>query len=96
MNKDDENKAVQQPAAAEESSQQTASEQDSGLPKTQEELDALIEKRLARERKKLAKASPGTQASALRRRKAVRHSLRHRARSQAWTLRLWRKRTANC
>ena len=94
MNKDDENKAVQQPAAAEESSQQPAAEQDSGLPKTQEELDALIEKRLARERKKLAKASPGTPA--LRRRKAVRHSLRHRARSQAWTLRLWRKRTANC
>ena len=43
MNKDDENKAVQQPAAAEESSQQPAAEQDSGLPKTQEELDALIE-----------------------------------------------------
>ena len=63
MNKDDENKAVQQPAAAEESSQQPAAEQDSGLPKTQEELDALIEKRLARERKKLAKASLGTQAS---------------------------------
>ena len=42
MNKDDENKAVQQPAAAEESSQQPAAEQDSGLPKTQEELDALI------------------------------------------------------
>ena len=70
MNKDDENKAVQQPAAAEESSQQPAAaeessqqpaaEQDSGLPKTQEELDALIEKRLARERKKLAKASLGT------------------------------------
>ena len=54
MNKDDENKVVQQPAAAEESSQQPAAEQDSGLPKTQEELDALIEKRLARERKKLA------------------------------------------
>ena len=63
MNKDDENKAVQQPAAAEESGQQPVAEQDSGLPKTQEELDALIEKRLARERKKLAKASLGTQAS---------------------------------
>ena len=41
MNKDDENKAVQQPAAAEESSQQPAAEQASGLPKTQEELDAI-------------------------------------------------------
>lgn len=30
---------------------------DSGLPKTQEELDALLEKRLARERKKLLKQS---------------------------------------
>ena len=33
---------------------------DNGLPKTQEELNALIEKRLARERKKLAKQQ-GTQ-----------------------------------
>ena len=35
----------------------TKETEDNGLPKTQEELDALIEKRLVRERKKLAKAS---------------------------------------
>ncbi len=50
MNKDDENKAVQQPAAAEESSQQPAAEQDSGLPKTQEELDGYDRRRRKRRR----------------------------------------------
>lgn len=35
----------------------TKETEDNGLPKTQEELNALIEKRLVRERKKLAKAS---------------------------------------
>lgn len=96
MNKDDENKAVQQPAAAEESSQQPAAEQDSGLPKTQEELDALIENGWRGSEKSWQKLRWEHRHPALRRRKAVRHSLRHRARSQAWTLRLWRKRTANC
>lgn len=33
--------------------------EDNGLPKTQQELDALIEKRLARERRKLAKQQGG-------------------------------------
>lgn len=37
---------------------------DSGLPKTQEELDALIEKRLARERKKLGGKPIPTEPSA--------------------------------
>ncbi|MEG1380780.1 MAG: hypothetical protein RSC73_00930 [Ruthenibacterium sp.] len=35
-----------------------APEADSDLPKTQEELDALVEKRVARERKKFAKQMP--------------------------------------
>ena len=38
---------------------------DNGLPKTQEELDALIEKRIARERKKFAKQQGTQQAGAV-------------------------------
>jgi hypothetical protein len=48
-----ESQSAEQPA--QEAANQNPSEPDSGLPKTQEELDAMIEKRLSRERKKLAK-----------------------------------------
>lgn len=51
----DEEKKETTQVAEEAVEQKESQEQDSGLPKTQEELDALIEKRLARERKKLAR-----------------------------------------
>ena len=50
------------PAQAIEEGKETnpqATRTDNGLPKTQEELDALIEKRLARERKKMATQQQG-------------------------------------
>lgn len=43
---------------------ETKETEDNGLPKTQEELDALIEKRLVRERKKFAKANEKPAAAA--------------------------------
>lgn len=52
--KDEPEKAASETQEQTETTQQEA---DNGLPKTQEELNALIEKRLARERKKMAKQS---------------------------------------
>ena len=51
---DKETKTTEQTNEKEESGAQDNA-QDNGLPKTQEELDALIEKRLKRERKKMEK-----------------------------------------
>ena len=51
---DKETKTTEQTNEKEESGAQD-NPQDNGLPKTQEELDALIEKRLKRERKKMEK-----------------------------------------
>ena len=54
-----ENKDRQEEQQATNQTATETQEQDNGLPKTQEELDALIEKRLARERKKMNSQQQG-------------------------------------